>query len=62
VRVDQDVANGRVLEERFNRPQTRELVHDLVDEVAQFPEVERYPLGEHVGGNQTVGLLAKLGS
>ena len=52
VAVDQDVVDGRVLEQRLDRPEAGHLVDDLVDEVFELLRVERDALGEHVLGDQ----------
>jgi hypothetical protein len=52
VAVDQDVVDGRVLQQGLDRPEAGHLVDDLVDEILQFLRVERDALGEHVLGDQ----------
>ena len=48
VAVDQDVADGRVLEQRLERPEAGHLVEDLGDEVVELLGVERQPLDQDV--------------
>ena len=52
VAVDQDVVDGRVLQQRLDRPEAGHLVDDLVDEVLELLRVERDALGQHVLGDQ----------
>jgi hypothetical protein len=62
VRVDQDVRNARVLEDRLDRPEPRELVDDLVDEIAQLARVERDALGGDVLADEILDLAVQLGA
>ena len=62
VRVDQDVGDRGVLQEGLDGPEARELVHDLVDELAELARVERDTLGQNVVGDELVHLLAQLRS
>ena len=48
VAVDQDVADGRVLEQRLERAEAGHLVEDFRDELVELLRVEREPLDQHV--------------
>ena len=48
VAVDQDVADGRVLEQRLERAEPRHLVEDFGDEVVELLLIEREPLDQDV--------------
>src|SRR3954465_1133677 len=48
VSVDQDVVDGRVLEQRLDRTQTGHLIDDLVDEGVELLRVKRDALRKHV--------------
>jgi hypothetical protein len=50
--VDQDIADGRVFQQRLERPEARHLVENFGDEFGQFLGVERQPLDQYVFRNQ----------
>ncbi len=58
VAVDQDVADGRVLEQRLERTQTGHLVENFRNEVRKLLRVQRQPLGQHVLRHQLLDVSA----
>ena len=46
VPIDEDVADGRILEQGFERPQSDHLVDDLRDELDEFLCRQRQPLAD----------------
>src|SRR5262245_66637817 len=62
VRVDQDVRDRRILEDRLDRAEYRELVDDLVDEIAYLLRVERNALGRDVLADEILDLMLQLGA
>ncbi len=48
VRVDQNVGDGRILEQRLDRAEANHLVHEVFDKCLQFALVERDFLGPNV--------------
>ena len=56
--VDQDVVDGRVLEQRLERPQAGHLVEDFGDEVVELLRVERQPLDQDVLGDELLDVRA----
>jgi hypothetical protein len=60
VTVDEDVGDGRVLEERLERSQARHLVHHLGDEEVELLGVEGQALGHDPVGDDAVDLAPKL--
>ena len=60
VAVDQDVGDGRVLEQRLERAEPGHLVEDLGDEVVELLLVERQPLDQDVLGDQLLDVRADL--
>src|SRR4051812_25253796 len=57
---DQDVGDRRILEQGFERAETRHLVHDLGDEEVELPGVEGEALGDDPLGDDAVDLAAQL--
>ena len=58
VAVDQDVADGGVLEQRLERTQAGHLVENFRDEFGEFLRVQRQPLGQHVLRHQLLDVPA----
>src|SRR3984885_3850852 len=58
VAVDQDVVNGGVLEQRFERAQARHLVENFRDEIVELLGVEREPFDQHVLRHQLLDVGA----
>ena len=48
VAVDQDVVDGRILEQRLERTKAGHFVENFRNEIAQFLCVERQPLDQHI--------------
>src|SRR5262249_40445851 len=48
MRVDQNVRDGWVLQDRFDRAQANQFIHDLVDEVIQLTRIEGQTLRHNV--------------
>jgi hypothetical protein len=46
--VDQNIVDGRILEQRFKRAQARHFVENFRDEVAQFLCIERKAFNQHI--------------
>ena len=46
--VDQDIVDGRILEQRLERTKARHLVENLRDEFVELLRVQREPLDQHV--------------
>src|SRR5438067_3746991 len=44
VRVDQDVADGRIAQQRFQRPESKHIVEQLGEERFALGETDRHPL------------------
>ena len=62
VAVDQDVVDGRVLEQRLERPEPGHLVEDFGDEVVELLRVEREPLDQDVLRRRAAGCAARISS
>ena len=62
MRVDQNIGNCWVSQNGFNRPQTRQFVHDLVDEVTQLTRIERETFRDNIIRNHPVNLVPQLRS
>ena len=60
VAVDQDIGDGRVLEQRLERPEAGHLVEDFGDEVVELLLVEREPLDQDVLRDQLLDVRAHL--
>ncbi len=58
--VDQDIVDGRVLEQRFERPEARHLVEDFRDEVVELLGIEREPFDQHVLRYELLDVVADL--
>ena len=58
VAVDQDVVDGRVLEQRLERAKAGHLVENFGDEVVELLRVERQPLDQDVLRDQLLDVLA----
>ena len=58
VAVDQDVVDGRVLEQRLERAEPGHLVENLGDEVVELLLVERQALDQDVLGDQLLDVRA----
>ena len=56
--VDQNVVDGGVLEQRFERAEPRHLIENLGDEVVEFLGVEREPLAEDILRHQLLHMAA----
>ena len=59
VAVDQNVVDGGILQQRFERAEPGHLVEDLGDEVAEFLRVERQPFGEDILRDQFLHVRAQ---
>ena len=62
VGVDQNVGDGRVLEQRLDRAEAGHLVDDLIGEDVELLLIERYVLGANVRGHVGAHLPDKLGA
>ena len=58
--VDQDVVDVRIVEQRLQRPETDELVDDLVDQRLQFGDVDRQAFGAYLLRHELLDLGAHL--
>ncbi len=58
VAVDQDVVDGRVLEQRLERAEAGHLVENFRDEVVELLRIERQPLDQHVLRHQLLDVIA----
>ena len=58
VAVDQNVVDGRVLEQRLERAEAGHLVENFRDEVVELLGVERQPLDQHVLRHQLLDVVA----
>ncbi len=58
--VDQDIGDGRILEERFDRAKAGQLIEHFLNEIPELTRIERHALGEHIVGDELVHLLAQL--
>jgi hypothetical protein len=56
--VDQDVVDGRVLEQRLKRPKAGHLIENLQYEIVEFLSVESEPLGQDVLRHQLLNVTA----
>ncbi len=60
VRIDEDVRDGRVLQQGFEGPQTGHFVVKLSGELIQFLGVERQSLGQNIFAGDLLHLFAQL--
>ncbi len=58
--VDKNVAHGRVLEQRLDRPEPGQLVENLGGEILELARVQQYALGAHIIRNDLGDLCAQL--
>ena len=58
VPVDENVVDGRVLEQRLERTEAGHLVENFRDEVVELLGVERQPLDEHVLRHELLNVIA----
>ncbi len=58
VAVDQDVVDGLILEQGFERAQARHLVENFRDEVVELLGIERQPLDQHILRDQLLHVAA----
>ena len=60
VAVDQDVVDGRVLQQRLERAEAHHLVEDFRDELVELGGVQRQPLGDDMLGDKLLDVRPHL--
>ena len=59
VRIDEDVVDGIVLEQGFDRSEPHHLVQDVIDELRQFLRIENDAFVGHMLGHEVMDLRAQ---
>src|SRR6476619_8307799 len=59
VTVDQDIVDGRILEQRLERTEARHFVENFRDEIVEFLGIQRKTFNQHVLRNQLLNVTAE---